>query len=330
MMSKLIKVLTILGFVAIPFVFSGLALAIDDPDSDPSVSNVKVNINLITAGDIVIYGDYNIPYASIPSVPADDAFIFRLLDTDNVTELGAIVPFVLFDSGYNKGAFGFYFASGVASGEAYTIRISQNPSQFDTPTSVDYVIPLSAYTSKSTQEDNQIELAINIIAMAQRLESYHTDYTLLESSAGGTVLSDPTGETYFRGAIYGIQAMAPALFLIQVLEFDTTERSWTTDQFDTYRERFDGTWVGTSVNATGSQFGITPQMLMGVIFALPLCLGAIILSSMKFKKAEPGFIAAAIFLILASLMGWMPTAIFAIIYQVMAIYLAYVWFYARG
>lgn len=329
---KIIKAGVIFICIAMPLIFSSLALAIDNPDSDPSVSNVRANTYLIEEGDVLIYGDYNLPYASPPDDPASNAFIFRLLDTDGETELGAISPFVLFDNGYNEGVFGFYFSASdnLTWGEAYTIRISQNPALFTTPTSVDYLISLSVYSSKTTQDDNQVELTINIIAMAERLESAHTDYTLLESSVGGTVLSDPTGETYFRGAIYGLQAMAPSLFLIQILEFDRADREWTTDQFDEYEERFDDTWVGDGVDATATQFGITPQMLMGVLFVLPLCIGGIILSSMKYGKAEPGFIISAIFLTLGALMGWLPAAIFATLYQAMAIYLAYLWFYARG
>jgi len=332
MLIKLLRVLAVVALAVWPLVFSTIAQAIDDPDSDPSVSNIKGNVYLIEEDDLLIYGEYDIPYGDLPNVAADDAFIFRLIDTDNVTQLGAVLPFALFDSGYNIGAFGFYFsaADNISPGEAYTIRISQNPAHFTTPTSVDYVIPLSAYTSETTQEANQTELAVNIISAAQRIEDDHAGFDLLESSAGGTVLSDPTGETYFRGVIYGIQSMAPELFLVQVLDITTTDRTWTTAQFDTYQARFAGTWVGEGTDNTSSQFGVTAPTLMGFLFAMPLCIGGVILSSIKYKKAEPGFIAAAVFLILASLMGWMPTAIFATVYQIMAVYLAYIFFYARG
>ena len=332
MKIKLVRIFIILASIVFPLAMSTLVLAIDNPDSDPSVSNIRANTYLIEEGDVLIYGDYSLPYASLPDDPASDTFIFRLLDTDGETELGAKIPFVLFDNGYNKGVFGFYFsaADNLTWNETYFIRVSQNPAHFATPTSIDYVMSLSAYSSKTTQDDNQVELAINIIAMAERLESAHTDYTLLESSVGGTVLSDPTGETYFRGAIYGIQAMAPSLFQMQILNFDTDDRDWDTDQFDQYKERFDTTWVGDDVDTTSAQFGITPQMLMGVIFVLPICIGVIILSSIKYRKAEPGFIASAIFLSLGAVMGWLPAAIFATLYQAMAIYLAYLWFYARG
>jgi len=329
---KLLKLAIVFICLALPFALSGLVLAIDDPGSDPTATQLKINRYLIEPGDVLIYGEYNIPYTSPPGEAADEAYIIRLLDADGATELGSVTPYVLFDNGYNEGAFGLYFsaADNLTWDESYTIRISQNPALFDTPSSTDYVLPLSAYTSKTTQDDNQTELAINIISLAQRLETAHSAYTLLEASAGGTVLSSPTGETYFRGAIYGIQLMAPSLFLVQVLEQDATDREWTTAQFDTYQRRFDGTWVGTDTANTSAQFGITDQMFLGALVILPLSIGSIVVSAVKYKKTEPGLVAASVFLIWGALMGWMPTAVFATAFQVMAVYLGYVWFYARG
>lgn len=329
-MIKYLKILAVITMSLMPLVIVNIVSAIDDPDSNPTVSNIKANVYLIDEGDMLIYGEYNIPYASVPDEGADEAFIFRLIDTDGETELGSVTPYVLFDNGYNEGVFGFYFSSNTTWGESSIIRISQNPVLFDDPTSYEYAIPSNSYSTKTTQEDNQIELAINIISAAQRLETAHSGYTLLEASAGGTILSSPTGETYFRGAIPGIQAMAPDLFLVQVLAQDTTAREWTTDQFDTYQDRYEGTWVGDDVDATATQFGITAASLMGTIIALPICIGVIILSAMKYKRTEPGIIVSTIILILTSLMGWMPTAIFATSFQLMAIYLSYVLFYSRG
>ncbi len=325
---KWLRIGLILACVIVPLLVGSAVFAINPPTSDPSVSQLHVNRYLIVEDDALFYGIYDIPYDDLPTVPASDSYIFRLLDGE--TELGTITPFVLFDNGYRKGVFSFYFDELDDWGEPYTIRISQNPAYFDTPESWDFVIPSSAYTTREARADNQTELTINIIAMAQYLEAYLTEYTLLEDSPGGTILSSPTGENYFRGAIYGIQAMAPDLFLVQVLEIDTTDRTWTTDQFDEYEARFEGTWVEEDTEATASQFGITTQMLMSLIFVLPICLGAIIVSSIKFQKAEPGFVFSVLAMTGAAVMGWFSGAIYATLLQLMAIYLGYVWFYARG
>lgn len=310
----------------------GPVLALDEPDSAPDVSNIHINRYLIEEGDILIYGDYSIPYTTPPTMGADEVYSFRLMDGED--EIAIALPYPMLDNGYNNGVFSIYLSADVSGnitwGESYTIRISQNPTHFSSPNSWDYEIPTSAYTSLTTQKDNQVQLSINILAAARRMEEYYTDYTFLEDSAGGTVLSSPTGETYFRGAIYGIQVMAPDLFLVQILEFDTSDRVWTTAQADTYAGRFDTTWVETDVEATATQFSIGSQMLMAVIFIVPLCIGAIIVSMRKYDKPEPGLVASAVFIMTGFIMGWMPAAIFATTYQLAGIYIAYLWFYARS
>ena len=171
-------------------------------------------------------------------------------------------------------------------------------------------------------------MTLNILSLAEDMEAAH-DATLLESSVGGTVLSDPTGETYFRGAIYGIQAMAPSLFLVQSLTWDTDDRDWETTEFDDYGTRFTGTFIGTAADNTSTTFGLETPMFMGLIFALPVIIGAVVVSSIKFKKAEPGFLVSSLVLILVALMGWIEIALFALVFQLMAMYIGYLWFYSR-
>jgi len=301
----------------------------DPPDGTPTINNVKVNRYLLKEGDVLIYGDYDIPY-DYPETqpPADSAYIFRLIDDDG--EVGIITPFVYFDNGYNKGVFAFYFESGFEWGSPHIVRISQNPAVFETPESWDYGITPSAYTTACTHEDNSMQLTLNIITAAKRMKTAYPDYTFLEPSAGGTIFSSPTGENYFRGVIYGIQAMAPYLFLVQPVIADLEAREWTTDEWDEYAERFTGTWVEEDTEATAEQFGMTTPGIMALIFVLPISLGAIITTSIKFRRIEPGLVFAILVMTGSLLMGWFPGAVYAIILQFMAIYIAYLWFYSRG
>jgi len=334
-LNKAIRIIALIVCFAASFWAYGVSLAaVPDPiDSTPSVENIHINKDLLTTGDILIYGDYDLPYATPPDVFADQSFIFKLISTDNITELGAIRPYVFFDNGYNEGVFSFYFASmttaNITWGEAYTIRIAENPIHFSSPNQIDYVIPTNTYTSANTTAANQLELSINIITAASRLEQYYTTYTLLDTAAYGTVLSSPSGETYFRGAINGIQSMAPNLFMVQVLDYDTTYRTWTTDYSDNLSERFDADWVGASENATAAQFGVTQQTAMGII-PLFVCGGGLVLSFVKWRKPEPGLIFGSLVLIGALLMGWLSPAIFASLFQLMGIYIAYLLFLARA
>jgi len=313
--------------------FATPVLAIDPPDDIPTLINIKANRWLIEQWDVLIYGEYLIPYATPPSeVGADEAYVFRLYN--GATELAQISPFALMDNGYNKGVFAFYFpaSTNLTWGVAYTIRISQNPAYFSSANYTDYTMPLSAYTSQTTQEANQLGLASNIINAANRMTVYYDaqGYDFSDTSVGGTVLSSPTGETYFRGAIYGIQAMAPDLFIVQTLAFDTSDRVWGTTQGDNFTSRFDNTFVSQNTTAVANEFGFTPGGIMGLLFTLPLIIGSVVVSSMRFRKTEPGIMAAALFVMMAAFMSWLPIPIFATVYQLAGIYLAWTLMGSRG
>lgn len=321
-------------------------LAVDQPDSAPSVSEVHGNFYLLEENDVLIYGLYDFPYGTIPDDDAGDAYVIRLLDTDNATLLGSYLPFPYFDSGYNEGVFALYFSAtdNLTVDQAYIIRISQNPAFFDDPQSFDFVMQLTAWTDAATQDDNRAELTLNIIEIARELEDAH-DETLIESSVGGTVLSDPTGETYFRQAIYGIQAMAPDLFLVQTLTWDTDARDWdiigddgsVTTQFDEYTGRFTGTFIETATENISGTLGLGDtdgtggtSTLMTLLYAIPIIIGTAIVSNIKWRKTDPALIVAPVVLILVALMGWINAALFATIFQIMAIYIGYLWFYSRA
>lgn len=301
---------------------------ISNPDSDCTTSNIHVNRNLVNTGDMLVTGQYKLPYASPPSIGADKTFLFELVDTDGTTVLGYNAPYVYFDNGYNDGIFSLYFDSGHTPtwGVSYIVRIAENPTQFDTPQHWDFVIPSNAYSVLTDQNGNQADLTGQCITMAQNLQAIYNISGGLVTTSNGTVLTT-VGEDYFRGAISSLQAMAPKLFLVQNLPVDLTSTNWTTTQFDTYENRWNGTWVGTDINATSTQWGMTPGLVMSMMFTAPLCLGAVVFSSIKFRKTDPGFVTLALFLIMAVIMGFVPKAIFASVYQLLGIYVAYLLFF---
>jgi hypothetical protein len=330
------KIAIIVLAVLSPFLINfSVSASPADPDTACTTNTVHLNRNLVTDGDVLVTGQYKIPYTSIPTVPASSTFLFELIGTNGTTLLGYNKPFVYFDNGYNDGVFSLYFDSTHAPvwGNPYTIRITENPSLFATPLKWDFVLPSTAYSTLSSQIDNQAELTDQCITLAQNMEEIRS--VNLVTSSNGNVLTT-VGESYFRGAIPSLQAMlgepvsSSGLFLIQNAPVDLVSTNWTTEKFDAYENRFDGTWVGTDINNTGTQIGITPTMVMSVFVILPICLAFIIFASIKFKRAEPGYLVCALMLIMGVLLGWMPRAVFASIYQLCGIYIAYLIFYARG
>ncbi len=327
-----LKILAVLAACVMALGPAVMVLATSQPDDTPTMTNIHVNRNLLVTGDTLIYADYNLPYASLPTESAGDTYVFRILAA-NGTEVGAVTPYAgsTFNRGYNEGVFGIYFESGITWGAAYTIRLSESPAYFASPTYWNIEVPAESWTALTDQDDNQSELTDNIISAAERLEGNYENTTLVEAGPDGPVLSSPTGENYFRGAISGIQYMAPGAFWMSaVSDADLTPHVWTTTQFDTYAQRFNGTWVGNDTARTAEQTGLTDQSVMALFFACPVCVGSVILSSVKYKKTEPGFLVACLVIIATTLMGWFPTAITASLLQLCSIYISYVIFFSRG
>lgn len=303
---------------------------IDQPDTMPSFSNIFVNRNLLTLGDMLVHGTCYIPYSSEPPIISSEAFYIRLLSSNGIVEYASIHPYVFFNNGYNQIAFSLYLSDNATWGTECILRLSENPYLFASPINFDTVLLAGHYSLETTQDANQSELAEKIIDIAEYLQPYYPLNTFLQSLSGSFILSSPDGETYFTGVIPLLQYMAPSLFLLQSFSADISSENWTTAEFDIYEQRFSGNWVGYAVNATATQFNITPMMVTSIVLIIPLCIGAVIVSSRKYQRAEPGYIFCSIVLILGAVMGWIPAAIFAAINQLEGIYIGYILFYARG
>ena len=319
--------------VLVTVLYAVPVLATAQPDMTPTITNIHVNRNLIVSTDVLIYGDYCIPYASLPIPPARDTYTFRVFE--NETEIGGITPYssTILDKGYNHGVFGIYLQDEITWGNTYFLRLTQSPAYFDTPQEWDFPIENESYTGATSQADNQAEVTEYIMDAAARMESWCPTLTFTDNLSGGTFLAAPpnVGENYFRGAIDSLQFMAPDLFYIQaVSNNDLVPQEWTTAKFDEYEQRFNGTWVGNDTAATAEQFGGTKAATMAVEFTMPIAIGMVIFSLIKFKKVEPGFIAGSLVIIMGGMMGWFPTPILASLLQLAGIYLSYIFFFSRG
>jgi hypothetical protein len=328
--GRIILIAFILGLVAIPLISIPAYAVVAQPKSSPTLTLLHANTSLYQTGDMLFYGMYNIPYTTLPADDnANECFKFDFMDSGKTTIYGTASFYIYHDKGYNHGLVAFYFPAGVLTwGTAYNIRIEEIDAKFTSPVDVDVTVPASIYSTETTQADNQAELAEKLYKIGQTLE-VEFGTAMFTSSNNGWIFTD-AGEKYFQGAISGLIVMAPSLFLFQSLPLDTTTRTYTTEQFDSYETRFQGTWVGTAMTSGGAVIGMGGNMFMMFAFTLPLCLAGIIFTAMKFKHTEPGLIFAALVMILAVLMGWMPTALFATIFQLFGIYIGYLIFYAHS
>ena len=312
-MNKLTRIGAILAVFIVMFLMASPVLAADPPDSI-SIDVRYVNRNLIEDGDLLFYAIYDIDYTLLPDEDIDEIFIFRLVDTDGVTELGSNEAFPFQNQGFGKGLISFYFnatdAAALVFGSNYFIRVQGKPGFFATAPDEKFAIDAGDWTSQTAQDDNRLETRNNIISIARILESDWSQ-TLLTEIEVGTVFS-LNGEEYFRNSIFGIQAMVPSLFETQVVDADYTERTWNTTQQTTYEERWTNTTIGGGIQGLSDVWSLDFNM----VASLPLLIGsilAIVAAGKMNGKPEAGYLCVVALGIFGGFMGWLPFALVAVV-----------------
>ena len=255
-----------------------------DPDSPPTVESLDVYRNLIEEGDWLLLIYANIPYSTLPDTPVTQTFIWRLMAADGVTELGSTVGYSYHDDGYGYNVFSMYWtasevtANGMVWATPYIVKLSGNPAVFDIPKTYNYNLGAGDYTILTATADVQAELAVKILTIGAELNTawgfIGTDFNLLNETDTGTVLS-LYGEAFFRGAILGLQAMAPAIFSVIIRNLDVVDRIWTDNYSVNLTTQWSGTWIETSTEAGKALFGTTYDML-SIIMLLAMCVGLLI------------------------------------------------------
>jgi len=254
-----------------------------DPSLAPTVKEINVFRNLIESGDALFLIYANIPYSTIPDTPVTQTFIWRLIDTDGVTELGSTLGFDYNDSGYGYNVYSMYFTAAevtalpITWGTSYIIRLSGNPAVFDDPKTYNFPMNVNDYTTAVTQADNQAELAARILTLAGDLDNKWAlapTYSLLTQNETATVLS-VFGSALFRGAVRGLQAMAPTAFNVVVRALDVPDRKWSDNYTANLSTQWSGTWVDTAKAAGAVLFG-TDYDLLSIIILLVMCGGLMI------------------------------------------------------
>lgn len=293
------------------------------PDDNPSLINMDVYRDLRETGDRLYMWQANIPYATIPDLIVSDAFIWQLLDTDNVTVLGSTTGYAFNESGYGHNIFSLYFsaADALTWEETYILRLSGNPSAFASPPVINYPVNVSDYTSLTGSADNKAVLAVKIIEYAATLDiqwgKTGTDSLLLQTETG-TVLSI-YGEAVFRGCIYAVQSLAPAAFRIVIGDMDAPDRVWTTTYADNLTTQYTGTWIETSKLAGATLFG-TSYDFASVLMALGIGIMLFIGVTYLVGKTALAFLLVTLWLVYAPKLDFFPLAVTALICALFIIY----------
>lgn len=329
---KRFRTIVLILLIAV-FIISGTPVYADtaNPDDVPTIESFNVYRNDLEPGDwlLVIYA--NIPYTVLPSTPVTSTFIWRMIDIDGVTELGDTVGYAYNDDGYGYNVYSMYWsaaevvANGMVWNTAYTVRLSGNPAVFDTPPTYNLgPIAVGDYSALTVTADVQAELGARIIEIASDLDNKWgitgTTLSLLSQSDAGVFLSI-SGEAFFRGAIFGIQALAPTIFSVIIRNLNIIDRTWTDNYSGNLVTMWAGTWVETSIEAGKALFG-TDYDLLSIIMLLAMGVGLLIGNIMLTGDHWNGLTDVAIFAVIGARLAMFDFAFLLLIAALCWIYIS--------
>ncbi len=313
---KRLGILVLLVLTALLTITAPVYADTPDPDGTPSIESLTNYRNLLETGDwlAIIYA--NIPYATAPDQPVTQTFIWSFKDSDNVTELGSTVGYAYNVGTHQEDGFGYnvwsmyWSADNVTNlgmlwgSENYTAGVAGNPAVFDTPPIYNFAINAASYSALTATADVQAELAARILTIAADLDNkwgLTAIYSLLTQNETATVLS-LYGEAFFRGAIYGLQAMAPTIFSVVIRVIDIPTREWDDEYAENTTGQWAGTWVQTSKEAGKALFG-TDYDLLSVIIVLVLGVGLLIGNIQLTGSHWNGLVDVAVWGVIAARLG---------------------------
>ena len=279
---------SILALVMAILLIATPAYATELPSSTPTAT-FYVYRNLLEPADwlILIYQD--IPYTTIPDEPISETFMWRLMKTDNVTELGTALSYAYNGNGYGYNLTSMYINSANASsagmvwGASYPLKLSGNPTVFASPPEYNFTLSHANYSTLTDSDDEKAELAVRLLLIGGNLDirwGLGATYSLLNETETGTVFSI-YGEAFFRGAIYGLQGLCPQVFAYVISDLDITPRTWSDSYVTTLETQYAGTWVDTAKAAGATLFGTgfdLTALIITLIAAAGIAIATIVLS----------------------------------------------------
>jgi len=313
-------VLVTILLVAVP------VFAIALPDSTPT-AEFYVYRNLLETGDWLLLIYQNIPYATPPDETATQSYLWRLIDTDNTTELAAAVPYTFNTNGYGYNLVSMYLnadnvtAKGMVWNTPYTLRLCGNPVAFTTPPEYNFNLSASDYSILTVTADVQAELAARILVIASDIDiqwGLGASYSLLNETETGTVLSI-YGEAFFRSTIYGLQGICPQVFAYVINDINITPRTWSTSYVTVLQNQYVGTWVDTAKSAGATLFG-TSYDLTAIMISLLAVAGIGICTIIVSGDAWHGLTDASTGLIAVTRLGFFDLGFLALLAALAVIY----------
>ena len=257
----------------------------------------------INENDQLYIAVFEIDYTVLPDADADVNFLFRFYD--NGVELGAVQPYVYYNSGYSQGIVSFYFDADDPNLPDWniddiTVKLQGNPAfTWDAGDPPSTTIPtVTSWDSTSSF------LSARIVLLANQLESTYS-INMIDVISGQSKLSE-YGELYFETVITNLRVMSPVLFsdyVTQPVFVTTVNHSGSVDTAS--RAKYTGTIFDMAAIAT--LIGIDVSWVYAILWLL---VTGIIAWAYGTKIGTVGLTwLVGICLIVGSFMGFMPTAV---------------------
>jgi hypothetical protein len=249
--------LTICVLVAFPTP----VLAINEPDTPPSVNAVYVYNDCLEDGDVGVLIDYFLDYAVSPNETATQSYIASFIDIDGITQLESVAPYAFQDSGYGRGLIWIYFSAteaatynlNSANVTLYRVWLMGNPTLAWTDSLGNPTVPpktIASIDQWNTTGVTATLLALRILYYADQLELIWSLDLIGETAIGSRLTT--LGSSYFTNVIPDLRLIAPACFS------DTeTDPDYTPISYDT---TFGATASNGTATITGSPVTLHPRI----------------------------------------------------------------------
>ncbi len=254
--------------------------ATDLPSSTPTVEEFNVYRDVLEDDDFLLIVYENTPYSGTPDRNYSESFIWRLKSTDGLTEYAQAVGYNYNNDGWGYNVVSFYLDSGNVTAlmgagyweKAYKITLTGTPAAYASPPTYTFTLSPSDYSSLTDTAEVKTATADRLIVIAADLDNkwgLSVTYSLIDSSEVGNVLSI-YGESFFRGAIYGVQAMAPSIFSLSISNINIAERTFTPVYITELGSQYTGTYLEPAMLA-GEGFFAVSYNLFGILLILLVC-----------------------------------------------------------
>jgi hypothetical protein len=249
---------------------SPLALAWDVPPVDMEILKVYVYPDLVIDGDTTAIFYWNLPYTdNFTTTPASETIMFQFLGTDGATVMSGTSPYVFTTfntNGYGWGVSSFYFPPEalIEWKGTYSIRITQSPVYFESPTSETYPIPATSWSTATTQTLARKAVKTDVLKLCDLLAGHYTGLSMKASLDTGIVLNS-YGEAYFRASVPGLQVLCPELFAVQVYNPSADTPEYDLSLPEQLSQRLDGSEIKRSADRLGDIFKLSGYALLGFI-----------------------------------------------------------------